>query len=719
MKRTLLTLIFIAAFVNFTFADDYEIRAKALRDSIWNWDMQMFKNRTIPDEYTKEPAVVIAQYEEINASGKSKFRLFGMTPFNKELSYTSTIRKLVKINDKSALETFSELSFTESKKMLGYGSMNTLSMIIGARIIKPDGTIKDVNVGEAVKISTDKKGDDGYKKLAITDLQIGDILDYFVQNEYKIDSENLPQEYFVFTGRYPILNYKVHVEINKKLTAEYRSINDAPKFTQTEESDVTNLDVEKNNISKIEMVAWTAPFRQLPIIRLNILNNASKLIYKPSSARGLGVYPDLDPDYILTDAYKLTSDLQYYTGIISASQTKKDIKRYKSSNPKSSEADLADFIFNAFSVEWGRARVHPFLYMSTLQKLLEQNKILSTLGFVSDNTGARLNEVMETGDLIPIVFTQSGKLYTHPTIFNYAGELRSDVQNESLIGLSSTQMTASSKKYDFTTAKKITIPTTSAEQNKSKYEYEVGFLDLNSTDMTIKLTQEHAGYLKHATQAHILSFYNVDKEKRATLDLIKKDILEVVRLEKDKNEWLTSIEEKKKSEKDSIKSDLEEFLGSKIKEVQEYKILSQGVTKKDSTLKYEAIFTIEGLIKKAGNSIIFNAGKLIGEQMKVDDEDRNRTSDAYMPYNRTFDHKILIYIPEDYRLENPENFRVNIQNEYASFTSEPIIDGDKLILNIKKSYLKTFVPLAEWKKVLEVIDGANVLFGQSIVLKKK
>ena len=34
------------------------------------------------------------------------------------------------------------------------------------------------------------------------------------------------------------------------------------------------------------------------------------------------------------------------------------------------------------------------------------------------------------------------------------------------------------------------------------------------------------------------------------------------------------------------------------------------------------------------------------------------------------------------------------------------------------SDLKSFIPISEWKKVLEVVDAANVLFGQSIVLKK-
>ncbi|MGC3977564.1 MAG: hypothetical protein QM751_04620 [Paludibacteraceae bacterium] len=419
----------------------------------------------------------------------------------------------------------------------------------------------------------------------------------------------------------------------------------------------------------------------------------------------------------MADAYNMTSDMQSYSPI-STSETRKNIKKYKSSHPNITKTELADYIYNVYAIEWGRSRIHPFKYIAELQRLFELNSIESNVGFVTDNTGARMTEIMEFDDLIPMVATESGHYYTFPTIFSYAGESRADIENQTFISLTESDVKLFPKKHNFTNAKKIVLPATSAEQNKSVYEFEVNMADVNSQNSTLKLTQEHFGHLKYPNQDHILNFYDVDKEQRTFYELQKKEMLEVVKSEKDKNEWRAQIEENHKAQKDSIKADLEDFHGSKIQEVLNYKILSQGVTRKDSTLKYEATYTIGGLIKKAGKNIIFNAGKLIGEQMKVDDEDRNRTSDAYMPFNRAFQFKISISIPDGYTLENPENFNVNIRNEYASFTSEPKIEKNKLVINIKKSYLKTLVPISEWKKILEMIDGANILFGQSIVLKK-
>lgn len=717
MKKLSLALVVFACLFANAYADDYETRDKAVRDSIWSWDMPMFNIRTVPAEYSNESAIIIAQYDEINAAGKSKLRFLSSLSMNKELYYTNISRKLVKINDKSALEHFSEFNFKETLKQFGHNSMNTMSTYLGARIIKPDGTIKEVNVNEAVKVSENKKGTEGYKKLAIPDLQIGDILDYFMQSEYKIDDENVPQEYFIFGGRYPILNYKVHVEINKKLTAEYRSINNAPEFKQSTEDEITHLDVEKQNLPKFEMVYWTAPYRQLPMIRLNILNNASTAIYKPISARSVGIYADLNPDYVLTDAYNIAYDFRL-APFANPVDTKKNIKKFKSKYANASSEELSDFIYDALAIEWRENSVH-FLFLSRLQELLNLNKIYSTYGFATSNNGAKKEEIMEISDLTPFVVTTDGKIYTFPHKFSFAGEITSDIEGETAVSLSEEKAFARAKKtIDFSNAKTTVIPTTSAEENKSEYNFEVGFLDLNSTDMTIKLVQEHSGYLKYDTQSRILNYYDTDKEKRSFLELTKKDMLDEVKSEKSRSELLTNIENRRKSQKDSIKSDLEGFHGLKIKELINYNIISQGVTRKNPNLKYEATYTIEGLIKKAGNSIIFSAGKLIGEQLKVDDDDRNRTTDIYMPFARMFEQKILIYIPEGYKIESVDNFKVNIQNEYASFTSEPSFEGNKLILNIKKSYLKSFIPISEWKKVLEVVDAANVLFGQSIVLKK-
>lgn len=721
MKKTTLLSFLLTVFFTQVFADDYATRAKTVRDSVWSWKMPMFENRTVPTEYSNESAVVIAHYEEINASGKSKLRFMSVIGVNKELYYTSITRKMVKINDKSALDEFSEFSFKETTTRYGHNSMNTLNSYLGARIIKPDGTIKEVNVNEAVEVNQDKNGKDNYKKLAIPDLQVGDILDYFIQEDYKLDNTNVPQSLFVFAGRYPILNYKVHCEINKNLVVEYKSINGAPQFSQTVNDEITYLDVEKTNIPKIEMIYWTAPFRQYPIIRMNVLNNAQNAIYKPSSARTKGIYANLDANYILTDAYNSMGDFSKYYSLSASSKTKKHIKNFKSKYPNATKEELADYIYNVTKIDWmsNLSSTHQYFFMLKLYDVFTKNKIPCTIGFVTHNNGARLNELMDIDDLIPIVSTGNGRFYTYPNLLSYAGKGKYDIEGETAV----TQSFFSTrnilvKVQDISLAKREIIPQTDFQQNKSKYEFEVGFEDVNSPDLTMKLTQEHSGFMKQSSQATILNFYDVDSELRKQMEINTDFITDYSGSQKDKNEITTMIEDFKKGQKDSVKSDLYDFHRIKIKDVQNYSILNYGISKKDSAFKYEAVYTVEGLMKRAGNNFVFSLGKLIGDQLKIDDEDRNRTIDVYMSYARSLEYEININIPEGYKIESADNFKVNIANEYASFTSEPTFEGNKLILRVKKSYIKSFIPISDWEKILSIVDAANVLFGQSVIIKK-
>ena len=274
------------------------------------------------------------------------------------------------------------------------------------------------------------------------------------------------------------------------------------------------------------------------------------------------------------------------------------------------------------------------------------------------------------------------------------------------------------KLEDLANYKREALPTTTAEQNKSRFSVEVGLKNPSSSEVELKLTQTHTGYLKRSIQHQLLNFYDTDKEFRKSIGLDSDMFADISESQKLVEDYKTKVSDFRKAQRDSVISDLNETYGAKIKELKAYNIISYGISKKDSAFEYEAEFTMENLVKRAGSNYIFSAGKLLGEQFKMDDRDRKRTLDAYMSYNRSFEYLITIHIPDGYKIESADNFKVNLQNEYAAFTSEPVLEGNTLKIKIKKAYLKTFIPNAEWKKITEVVDAANVLLGQSVVLRK-
>src|SRR5690606_15359741 len=73
-----------------------------------------------------------------------------------------------------AVTEFSEFSFKDRfYSTKGWGGFKKGTNIIGIKVIKPDGTEKEVNVDEEA-VTTDE-----VKKIAISNLEIGDIIDYY------------------------------------------------------------------------------------------------------------------------------------------------------------------------------------------------------------------------------------------------------------------------------------------------------------------------------------------------------------------------------------------------------------------------------------------------------------------------------------------------------------------------------------------------------------
>jgi hypothetical protein len=66
-------------------------------------------------------------------------------------------------------------------KFSRYINAKTTSFL-GFRIIKPDGNIKEINPDEI--ILTEDKENDKKAKVAVSGLQIGDIVDYFIETNF-------------------------------------------------------------------------------------------------------------------------------------------------------------------------------------------------------------------------------------------------------------------------------------------------------------------------------------------------------------------------------------------------------------------------------------------------------------------------------------------------------------------------------------------------------
>jgi len=712
-------------------ADDTE-HDKQVRAEVWGWDLPQFRNYAVPDKYRNESAVIIARYKQVEAKRQNKLASFLQSGgFSPSMYYTDTERFLVKINDKAALKDFSEVSFRKELETRGFYGFNKFRTLIGARIIKPDGTIREVDVAnEAVSVTEGKSNKEAYKKLAIPDLQIGDILDYFIHKEKDLESENVPSLVFAFFSEYPTLSYSVHCEFGNKLTVEYRSINGAPEMKTSGTDDKTTiLDVEKQDLLKIdnlENTRWLSTLRDLPMIRMQVLNNTSSLIYKPASARKSGVYSNIPYEDILNDTKCiLAAQKSQMFGLKNINKkVATAIQNYKQQSPDATKEALAIYIYDALRLYWpdNINYFSPSQFMIRLEQLLKENQIECKLGFVTSKNGARMNEVTDTEDLHCIATANDNKqLFFFTKGFSAATEIPAGLQGEKASTIAVTGYTRNKPVGITGDSSECIIPQTTADQNKNTVKMQIAFSQSNPLELVVNRENKYTGDLKSDFQRLLVLDEDWNAEMRKYLQ-INKTLLEEI--EEDKNsrkyidEYKAYFDKMRKEQKDNIKQEISLYHDSAPKEVLSFSMDTIGITPVNPGFQYTVKYSVEGLVKKAGNNFMLDAGKLIGVQWAPAEQERNRSVNAIMPTPRTYMYEIQVEIPKEYEVQGIENLNFRMDNEYGSFASTASIAGNILRISAQKVYKKSFVPVSGWPELLKMVDETNKFYTQPVILKK-
>ena len=148
-------------------------------------------------------------------------------------------------------------------------------------------------------------------------------------------------------------------------------------------------------------------------------------------------------------------------------------------------------------------------------------------------------------------------------------------------------------------------------------------------------------------------------------------------------------------------------------------MLTVGTTAEKPCLSYEQNYTMAGMVKRAGKSMVLSAGKLLGSQLKIEGKDRERTADVIREIPALFVWNITVRLPEGYTVaeESLDALRVSLTNVAGSFSVEPKLADGKLLLKAQKTVLGNRVPVADWPQVLELYDKVYEYRSRQVVLK--
>ena len=747
MKKAI-SLVFFTIFISCLACaqnTDYDKSAAEIKNEIWGSKDPDFENVAIPDQYKNESAVIIAKRYSIDAKVKKHFR-FSARIGNKEIIFRYLLRQKVLIQDKSALEDFSEISYNKISKstfgMLFGKQTDELNTYIGARVTKKDGSVKEVMLSEAVLLKDEKNQKD--EKLAISDLQVGDILDYYIVSLEKREMSAIDPMQFLIGGDYPILKFSLQGNIDKIYAIEYKCINGAPDLHITKDADGDNqFTLKVSDLPKYPSIQWVSLLRQVKVVRFKISLcggiygncQAGEITYRTSEH---DIY-EKQKNNLRGLAFAYLKD--YGTG--EKDFVKENIKQLKKRLGKEPPADsIISTVYNSLryfgyyetianrKVYPGKSRNESDLsinYFSAFLSLcLTDYGVDNQIIFYSSRYMPRLEDLMSYDQPVFMVHAKGSRDYylSDDGIFSQIDLVPGYAEGEKGVTL------------DYDNAKdifrdkakhldqgKATIPVSKADKNKILQKLQVS-LALSSSGSTATIERQITckGLMKEDFQKSLLLFedYYMDawKDQGESQTFIQ-DFDEHKRDRTLADQWRTSFAKSRETYKDVFMEDVKGDYDLEPKELLSYKINQTGVKLHEPDFVYTTKFVMGDWIKKAGNNYLFEVGKLIGTQMQVKEEARKRTFDIYEPFARITEFQISLNIPDGYSPEGVEALNKKIENECGKFISAAAIQGNQIIINVKKEYSNNFEPAANWSKMLLFIDAAADFTNTKLLFKKK
>ena len=720
---------------------DYDKHAAEVRREVWSWNMPEFERRNIPDKYSDASSVVVASHNDIIAKRRQIMRF--LTPIS-ELYYVNTTRQLVKINDRAALDEYSEMSIQQMRKWSGRANSNTMLTIAGIRIIKPDGSIQEVDMSEAVMIKDEKR--DKQSKIAISGLQVGDMIDFFIRQEEQMDNRDIAPLLFAFGSEVPILSYSVHCEIGNMFTVEYRSMNGAPEFTLAINADNDYvLDARMDDIAGMPIELWMSPIRQIPVIRLNILDNNHPIMPKSSRSPGTA-YQDVDPEIIINEASEYIGMIALRYNAPSLLPNFREIRNlvteYKATH--SSDPDsiaqlvyyaLRHYTFNRMgkNIVLDNSRNYRtsnnVLFAVVLERMLKQFKVPCKIIFMPSIYGPPLDQIFSISDVNMAVSTmsQNSVVMCLEGLFTPAGYIPPEYYGQQLpaISIKSTFSAKTQKENPHD------IPASNASANRLHESLEVQLNPDNPDELLFSRNVTLKGALKKVRQELLLLFEQYQSEERKVLG-IKNNIFEELNDDDDDynynnknnnsanlvNEYILAFEEARKKQEEWFDQEIEAVYETKAKKITDYEVVQNGIMHQNPDMIYRTDYVMDGWVKKAGNDYLVDVGKFIGVQLVLKPSQRNRTADIYMPFARSFEYDIQMNIPDGYIAEGIENLNMKVSNPCGEFVVIAQQNDNKIHLSVSKVYSHAFEPVENWPALLEIIDAANEWCSKTIMLRK-
>ena len=689
---------------------DYLKLAQKVRQEVWDNTPVDFKKRAVPEKFKKESAVILSYYKELSTDyhRKATTELFISGRLTRQIDCEDMERMLIQINDKKALKDYSEFSFlTKSKKWLG-GYHHTTNTILGIRVLKKDGTVQVVDFDDYVDVKEGKKGKELSQKIAVPGLEIGDCIDVFSLDQIDTQEQQLDPFVFFLRQSEPVLYSRIHCVLDQSLATVYRSMNGAPEFKQTTDKDKNAvLDLTMDQPVDAEPSVWYNATVQSPYIMMFITPTKTKTVIVEKAMRQKGVRANPDVAPILQDDWKLMKTYVSKNGYSPIGLSGKYTRVYKAlKNADLSAEEKADRIASFEYTCAGTSQESFNVVPNYLRKL----GVELEMGITTPLGALPVDQLINYNSTTWFFRLKGTDLYYFPGVYpKVASEIPFIYQGR--------------KAYMQDAEAPFEIPVSKASENRSVVSVKAS---LDGTKMNISRRVVYSGEQKMYGQSVCspeVSLYGPD-HLEAYWRYLKYDDSDpyCVFPKKDASNIKAAFAEyKQKEQADQFKEEVTGYHESDPVKVSGYGVDCVGIRKDSADLVYHVDYEMEGLVKRAGSSMMLAVGKLIGEQMKLEGNDRIRKDRIWRKMAFADEWNIEVALPKGYQAsaESLKKLNTTVSNDCGEFAVKASAGAGKIIVHVSKSFLHREEPVANWDKVLKLVDACSAFNEKQVVITKK
>lgn len=716
LKKTLLFICLIASLQYSLIAEDTD-RSKEIKKEMWVSSDPAFKSTEIPEKWKDRSAVILArEYKQ----GYQKQAIVSY------LYYNSSSHIRVKIMAQNALEDYAQFSLFRS----GENSRYSIKYYAGYKIIKPDGREIEIPLSNAVE-EEGKINSYGFKtlKLAIPNLEIGDILDYYNVEERTILTYaklfSFDPTIFQLSASYPIVEQTIAFKIARRCFLNLKSLNGAPAFRLKKGEDEDLYVLKDKDREGIDRPRWFYDNRALPTVKYRV-TYASPLAsqsadYFLGQPRVLKSKVSKD-EMLLFMRHKYVVSLAYSASFYGYVRSKVDKKSPRKMLVNGLYNGLRKYIRIDNAEKWlldgdvqdpePKEEIPVCMMAYALAKYKIPHKVfISVPRSISNMDNLIIKDELSMG--IEVII-EGKPVYINQFYNNSSlGTINSNLEGTKIYY---TNNDGASGKWQLA-QKKLRI--SSHQENYTSTKTTLTIDDFTTEDLSLIIEKTIGGHQKRYYQSMFIDYYDLLPEEKKNYDDIAPLGEKYPRKIREKyaqkrNDYLASKDEKR----EKLLTDMFEVdYDFEIKGVEDFKLHELGRDYLSSPkMNFSCKVDISGILKKVGKKYLLDVGKLIESQVELKKSELTRDYDIYMPYTRSFSHDITIKIPDGYTVEGLDKLKYNVVNEFGGFVTSFAFEDGVLNIKTKKYYTQQFMPKDAWGQVVDYLKGAEEFGKQSILL---